>query len=329
MSNSPSAAASLAETIRSELSSGRFAQLLKTLKVAKLPDEDFSSALQAGISDSGPDFSAVAEAIVASLKARLQPNSFADYAAQQANRTPLLESFDLLTNSWLAEIEQLIRYYDFNVEAVRKYRPKLLARRTQVLSRDKWGDTDFDAWNQVMVEFAREHFIGPDRASFLEIAPLEVRLHFIDVKAQDLSGRFVWLELELLQVQDKDGSTSANAQPNHQNGIEFELHIKRILQEAVPTAVVETTPASGDQGADLIFSTANARIVIQAKRYTGTVGNSAVQEVHAARGFYDASAAVVVTNSTYTQSARDLAAELGVALLHEDEIASVFTHAFT
>lgn len=62
-----------------------------------------------------------------------------------------------------------------------------------------------------------------------------------------------------------------------------------------------------DLGADLIVIRDGVKTVIQAKRYTGTIGPGAVQEVTAARGHYDAHHAIVVTNSIFTPSAKLLA----------------------
>jgi restriction system protein len=83
------------------------------------------------------------------------------------------------------------------------------------------------------------------------------------------------------------------------------------------------TKASGDQGADVLAERNGARAVLQCKLYSNPVGNKAVQEAHAARGFYQAKWAVVVSNRTYTPSARELAQSLGVILVHHDELVSL------
>lgn len=70
---------------------------------------------------------------------------------------------------------------------------------------------------------------------------------------------------------------------------------------------VEVTKASGDFGADLILRKGRKRIVVQAKRWTGTVGVSSVQEVVAARHYYRATEAMLITNSTLTRNAEKLA----------------------
>jgi len=63
--------------------------------------------------------------------------------------------------------------------------------------------------------------------------------------------------------------------------------------------------------------------VVQAKRYQGTLGLDAVQEASAARLFYGAVRAIVVTTSTFTAPAKTLAQTTGVELwdryrLHEE-----------
>jgi hypothetical protein len=89
------------------------------------------------------------------------------------------------------------------------------------------------------------------------------------------------------------------------SGMEFETHVARILQQN--GWQVSGTPTTGDQGADLIACKAGRKVVIQAKRYSGSVGNHAVQEVVGAVSFYSGTEGCVVTNSTFTPSARALA----------------------
>ncbi len=100
--------------------------------------------------------------------------------------------------------------------------------------------------------------------------------------------------------------------------IEYEHYCARILTSCGWKTRV--TSASGDQGADVIAEISGIVVVIQCKKYTGSVGNTAVQEVHAAKDFYNAHKAVVVTNSQFTKSARQVASKLGVLLLHHDDL---------
>ena len=83
---------------------------------------------------------------------------------------------------------------------------------------------------------------------------------------------------------------------------------------------VHPTPASGDQGADIVASRGGLRLVLQCKRYGKPVGNAAVQEAAGARGYWEADAAAVVSNAGFTPAARKLAAATGVLLLHHDDL---------
>ena len=102
-------------------------------------------------------------------------------------------------------------------------------------------------------------------------------------------------------------------------GIDFETYVAKLLREAGFESVVGT-PASGDQGADLIARRNGRTIAIQAKCYRGSVGNGAVQEIVGALRFYRADEGWVVTNSTFTTSARALAQANGIRLIDGNDL---------
>ncbi len=85
---------------------------------------------------------------------------------------------------------------------------------------------------------------------------------------------------------------------------------------------VRHTRATGDFGADLVLGHgAVDEVVVQAKRQGRPVGVAAVQQVTAARMHYGTEGAMVVTNSTFTPAAIELAASTGVLLWDRDDIA--------
>ena len=100
--------------------------------------------------------------------------------------------------------------------------------------------------------------------------------------------------------------------------IAYESMCADILGQNGWDAVITNT--SGDQGADIFAKKDGVSVVLQCKKYSSPVGNKAVQEAHAGKGFMDATAAAVVTNSSYTTSAKQLAVSLSVLLLHHDEL---------
>jgi restriction system protein len=71
---------------------------------------------------------------------------------------------------------------------------------------------------------------------------------------------------------------------------------------------VERTRYVGDYGADLVTAKDGVKTVIQAKSYKSKAGVKAIQEAAAAKGYYDCSKAMVVTNSFFTQQAAGVGA---------------------
>lgn len=105
---------------------------------------------------------------------------------------------------------------------------------------------------------------------------------------------------------------------NVQTGLEFEEYLSKLFSRL--GYKVETTKASGDQGADLIIYKDGIKTVVQAKFYSSKVGNKAVQEVVSAIAFYDAHNGMVVTNNYYTPSAIELAEANSITLIDGDKL---------
>lgn len=97
------------------------------------------------------------------------------------------------------------------------------------------------------------------------------------------------------------------------SGIEFEYFIAELLKQR-GFYNVRVTEASGDYGVDIVAMKEGHIWAIQCKKYSGSVGVSAVQEVFSGKQFYNCDKAVVITNSTFTQSARNLALKTNVEL---------------
>jgi hypothetical protein len=98
------------------------------------------------------------------------------------------------------------------------------------------------------------------------------------------------------------------------SGVEFEAYLAKVLKEQ-GFEDIRGTATTGDQGADLIAKRGGQTIVIQAKRYRGSVGNRAVQEVVGAINFYGADEGWVITSGTFTTSAKALAQKNNVKLI--------------
>ena len=70
---------------------------------------------------------------------------------------------------------------------------------------------------------------------------------------------------------------------------------------------ITVTQASYDFGVDVIAEKDDIKYAIQCKRYNGPIGVSAVQEVIASKSLQDCHVACVLTNSSFTPAAVELA----------------------
>jgi len=99
---------------------------------------------------------------------------------------------------------------------------------------------------------------------------------------------------------------------------EFERHCADAL--AARGWSVTVGKGSADQGVDVLARKGGRSVVLQCKLYARPVGNKAVQEALAGRGYAGADGAAVVTNASYTAAAHALAGRVGVLLLHVSDL---------
>jgi hypothetical protein len=86
---------------------------------------------------------------------------------------------------------------------------------------------------------------------------------------------------------------------------------------------VNCTGKCGDQGVDLIAERGALRLAVQSKGYVNSVGNDAVQQVHAGLTLHRCNRCCVITNSVFTASAKQLAASVGCLLIDGSQINSL------
>jgi hypothetical protein len=101
-------------------------------------------------------------------------------------------------------------------------------------------------------------------------------------------------------------------------GTQFEYYIADIFAELGYD--VRRIGQTGDQGVDLVVVTPTGCVAVQAKCYSTTVGNFAVQEAFAGMRYHECQRCVVITNSTFTSSARELAQKVGCRLVEGPEL---------
>jgi HJR/Mrr/RecB family endonuclease len=185
---------------------------------------------------------------------------------------------------------------------ITQHTSELIVRRRQLTTTSNYGLVDDSQWLQE-VEFFIDEVIdksgGEVRSS---IEHLLIVRQMIDTA----TARFAYSRVSFSPEMDP---------------IEYE----QLVADSLADFGWQTrlTKASGDQGIDVIAEMRGRRVVIQCKRYSSSIGNSAVQEAFAGKSFENADYAAVVTNAEFTRSARRLADATHVILLHHDELSKL------
>ena len=100
-------------------------------------------------------------------------------------------------------------------------------------------------------------------------------------------------------------------------GIDFENYVMQLfLLDGIRTL---STPASNDYGSDLIIKYNGIIFSAQCKFYSKPVSLKAVQEVMGSLKYYNANYGIVITNSSFTQQAQNLARTNNVLLIDGKE----------
>lgn len=257
----------------------------------------------------------IGDVFVELLKTKLDKKEYLDSIEPLSELR--LKLFDICEEVFIGSIENLIMYSRHYREKIESIYPDI--KNSKIQCRNQTAVVNlFD-------EIAKEEMgLIYNEDSFSKCPEF---LNFLSQnKLNNLPGRFAFnvFSLKEKSVQDEILSSPVAEMTGH----DYERYIASLIAKAVPHANVEVTKGSGDQGADILVTVNAVKIAIQTKKYSGSVGNDAVQQVYAAKGHYDASVAMVITNSTFTQHAETLAEKLGVLLIVEENVVRIFSEAF-
>ena len=136
-------------------------------------------------------------------------------------------------------------------------------------------------------------------------------------KDRYLSGDFEKEKKEL------SGKYSLN---NITTGTQFELYLVNLFKDL--GYKVKHNGKAGDQGCDLIVKKDDYIYAIQAKYYTGKLSNTPVQEIAGSLKYYNANQGVVVTNSSFTPGAEELAKANNVILIDGKDLKKLIDYVF-
>lgn len=110
--------------------------------------------------------------------------------------------------------------------------------------------------------------------------------------------------------------------------IDFELIIKNYLENIFGFINIETTPTKGDYGVDLFGEKDTKTYAIQIKYYKSPVNLKAVQEVYGAKTHFAKDKCMVITNSTFTESAISLANTTDCILIDGNDLNKMYSEKY-
>ena len=193
-----------------------------------------------------------------------------------------------------------------------RYARLLSVKQKQLVIHDGYGNYQLRPWIEHVGYFLDNVVLREARSQGLAVADIR--------QGSTVRSRMVRTLLATLHAQEEAGSGPVD-DADIISGEHYETLCRNLLQ--AQGWQVDTTPVTGDQGADLIADADGRRVVIQCKFYAKPVGNKAVQEAHAAMGFHAGDWAAVVSNAAFTRSAHQLARANDVLLLHHDQLADL------
>jgi restriction system protein len=195
-------------------------------------------------------------------------------------------------------------HLEMAMKIISEQAPAFARRKSQLIYADHYGVPKTDKWDKEKLYIANSVINPKLQASGFDSFPTRLLLQLIEHCASSI---------EITNEPPAFAKVST--------GIQYEQYCAQVLREA--GWATQLTKTTGDQGADIIAERAGKRIVVQCKFYSSPVGNKAVQEAAAARLHEHAHQAVVVSNASYTEAARQLAGTTGVVLTHHGDLAKI------
>jgi restriction system protein len=212
----------------------------------------------------------------------------------------------LVAFHWYQIGQQERAQLDHAQQIVVSHAEELTVKRKQLTVKSSYGLVDTSKWADEMAFFV-SRVVGPEVGAFRG-----ENLRRVFEAIESATSHFDSLTPQLSPAMD---------------GVEYERFVADLL--SIRGWDTRLTKGSGDQGVDVVAQKQGIKAVIQCKLYSYPVGNDAVQQVIAGRTFYNGDVAAVVTNATFTGSARQLASAAHVLLLHHDQVGQLDREAGT
>ena len=212
--------------------------------------------------------------------------------------------------------------------------PTLEIKKSQLIYVDDYGDEIEDDWEREKIKFINKKMNG-----ILQLLVSKAKNEFdstISLEGYKPSYRkdiYKYIEDDIqneisymIEISLIDYEFDKVSEFEQESEIIYNLEDPILFEKSVAENfdyfgwITKETKTTGDQGADVVADKNGVRIIVQCKLYSSPVGNKAVQEVFSANQFYKGDIALVVSNASYTKSAKQLADSTDVLLIHYSQV---------
>lgn len=212
--------------------------------------------------------------------------------------------------------EEMFALHQRVIEITKSHLPALQRKYREGVYKDEFGVEKREKWDDALAYFFKE-------VVYPNMNPKPLISAYGDLYPENMAGAEAMILNVARLIEDEVEESLSKIKQNESEieipvGIEFESYCAGEFRSCGWS--VEPTKVVGDQGVDLLAKKESILLAVQCKKHRSPVGNSAVQEVVAGKIHYHADFAVVISNSGFTKSARELAASNEVILLHPEEI---------
>ena len=247
-----------------------------------------------------------------------------DIGTLQSKNSKLQADYDEIEEAFLEnkkKSNELIDECNFYREKTQKMQSDYAEMETAFLAQKKKSNEMMTDYTQIAEKYDFYHNRNPK----MEWGYKELEKAFLDQKKENELDDF----LKSKEPYKSRGHYSERIDWSLIDGMEgkeFEEFCKTVLIKNGFIQVV-ITPGSNDFGGDITATKDGVKYVIQCKRYAGSVGEKAVQEVLGSRTIYRADVGIVLTNSQFTSSARKLAFADRIRLWDREKLAEMIVKA--
>ncbi|MGP9569663.1 restriction endonuclease [Halomonas sp. AOP5-CZ2-32] len=213
-------------------------------------------------------------------------------------------------------MDDILSYLDGLVdqikESVHKNRHVIFERYRQLTKKDIYGFSNDELWHKEkskLIENTLKEIGGVTNDHFKNCSRA-ITNSIINIHIED-----VWLDHK------EQEPTSPSRVTNHKKGVDYEQECIEIFNDN--GWITMPTPATGDMGADIIAIKRGLKIVAQCKNWSGKTNTKAVQEISTAKNYYEADAALIISETDQTRQSIEISSKLNILSIRKEDISEL------